>query len=119
MNSDVIAIRGLELWCHIGVPEEERRQPQRLLASIQMVTDCAAAARSDDVADALDYARVAEAVKEVAAARPRKLLETLADDIARRVLERFSPQSITVELEKFPLKDARGVSVTITRTKYA
>ena len=55
---DAITIHNLELRTHIGVPEEERAQEQRLLISVEMNVDTASAAKSDDVAQSIDYDRV-------------------------------------------------------------
>jgi dihydroneopterin aldolase len=114
-----ITIHDLEIWCEIGVPEAERERPQRLLVTVEMEVDCGPAARDDDMAKTVDYASVAETIKREAVAHPRKLVETLAENIARCVLESFDVRQVTLELEKFSFKDARSVSVRITRSQYA
>jgi dihydroneopterin aldolase len=118
-DSGRITIRELEVRSRIGVPVAERKCPQRLLVTVEMEIDCGAAARGDDMAKAVDYVSVAAAIKREAVVRPRKLIETLAEDIARCVLDHFGVRQVTVELEKFPFKDARSVSVRITRSQYA
>jgi FolB domain-containing protein len=118
-SADTITIRGLELWTQLGVPDAERDRPQRVLATIELATSCASPTQTDDVSHALDYARVAAVVKQLAAARPRKLIETLAEDIAQSILREFHPEQVTVELQKFPFTDAQSVSVKITRKHHA
>jgi dihydroneopterin aldolase len=44
------------------------------------------------------------------------LIETLGDRLATHLLKTFRIQKIIVELRKFPLEDAKHVSVTVTRT---
>ena len=118
-NSTFITIHDLEIWCKIGVSETERQRPQRLLITVEMQIDFSPVGSTDDVAKTVDYASVAEAIKREAVSRPRKLVETLTEDIARRILDSFDVREITVKLEKFPFKDARSVSVKITRSQYA
>jgi FolB domain-containing protein len=118
-SEDTITIHQLELWTRIGVPASEREHPQRLLATIEMATDCLPAAHSDDVTDALDYTLVADSVKRLAARHPRKLIETLAEEIAQCVLTEFGATRVTVALQKFPFTDAHSVTVKITRKHHA
>ena len=41
--------------------------------------------------------------------------EKLANDLADMVLSEFKPQGVTVEVKKFPLPQARYVSVSVTK----
>jgi phosphoglycolate phosphatase/dihydroneopterin aldolase len=56
-------------------------------------------------------------MKSLVAQRPRKLLETLAEEIAADLLKTFPIQKLTLEIKKFILPDTRHVSVQIVRTK--
>jgi dihydroneopterin aldolase len=116
--SDLIRIVDLEVQAHIGVPDEERAQPQRLLISLDLTVDCIAdAAALDDVAKTVNYYDVAQKVKALVAAKPRKLLETLAEEIASSLLTDSSIRHLTLEIKKFILPDTRHVSVRIERPK--
>jgi dihydroneopterin aldolase len=116
--SDLIRIVDLEVSSQIGVPDEERAHAQKLLILIDMEVDCVAqAAISDDVAQTVNYYDVAQKVKALAAKRPRKLLETLAEEITTDLLKNSSIKAVTIEIKKFILSDARHVSVKITRPK--
>jgi dihydroneopterin aldolase len=116
--SDLIRVIDLEVQARIGVSEEERAQPQRLLVSLEMSVDgFPQAAASDDLALTVDYFTVAQRVKTLAAERPRHLLETLAEEIAADLLKRFPIPKLTLEIKKFILPDARHVSVKIERSK--
>ena len=79
-------IRGLELRCVIGVEDWERRMPQRVVVDIELRGNFSAAAESDDLADAVDYRTVCVKAMEVAAEGQYRLVEALADRIARTVL---------------------------------
>ena len=117
--SDLIRVVDLEVRAHIGVPEEERAQAQRLLISLKMGLDSfGPASRSDDLAATVNYFDAAERVKALAAGEPPcKLLETLAEKIATDLLAAFPIRTLTVEIKKFILPGARWVSVQITRQK--
>jgi dihydroneopterin aldolase len=46
-----------------------------------------------------------------------KLIEKLAANIADSIIAEYSPQAVTVEVKKFPIPQARYVSVTWTKKK--
>lgn len=115
--SDLIRVVDLEVYCRIGVPEEERREPQKLLVSLEMSVDSvAAAAKDDDLKLTVNYYRVAERVKALAAEGERKLIETLAEKIAADLLRSYPIRRLVVEIKKFILPNARHVSVKIERS---
>jgi 7,8-dihydroneopterin aldolase/epimerase/oxygenase len=114
--SDLIRIVDLQVSTHIGVSDEERSNAQRLLISLEMVTDSLPhAAGTDNLAFTINYANVAEHVKNLAARRVRKLIETLAEEMAFDLLKNFPIRKITLEIKKFILPDAKYVSVKIER----
>lgn len=114
--SDRINILGLEVYAHIGVPDEERSRRQKLLVNLSLkVKSVEEAAAADNVALTVDYAQVCNEVKDTAAAHPRKLIETLAEEIATTVLKHERVKEVRVEIEKFILPDTRFVSVEISR----
>lgn len=112
---DCIHIEQLELSAHIGAPDAERAAPQRLTVSLTLEPARGFGALDEDLAKTVDYFAVCEAVKTLAAARPRKLIETLAEEIAALVLERFTVRAVEVELRKYILPDTAHVAVRIRR----
>lgn len=110
-----ISIVDLEVFYRVGVPEAERAQPQRLLLTVEMDCDFSKAAKSDDVADTIDYFAVSRRLLKFSEGRSWKLIEKLAADIADLILAEFRPQSVTVEVKKFPIPQARYVSVKLFR----
>ena len=114
--SDLIRIVDLEVMAHIGVPDEERRAPQRLLISLEMdVASFAEAAKTDDLSRTINYYDVAQRTRLVAGKRPRRLLETLAEEISTELLKTYPMQKLTLEIKKFILPDTQYVSVKIER----
>lgn len=112
---DKIVIRDLEVNYRVGVPDEERESPQRLLISWDLWLDFSKAATSDDVGGTIDYGRVCDRFRRFGVGRSWKLIETLAVDIAETTLGEFNPVKVRVEVKKFILKDTRYVSVEAER----
>ena len=112
-----ITIVDLEVFYHVGVPDEERAQPQRLLLTVAMEVDFSTAARSDSIADTVDYFAVSQRLLNHGAGRSWKLIEKLAADLAELILAEFKPEAVTVQVQKFPLPQARWVTVSLTRTR--
>lgn len=110
-----ISIVDLEVFYRVGVPDAERAQPQRLLLTVEMESDFSAAAKSDSIADTIDYFAVSQRLLKFGEGREWKLIEKLAADIADMILSEFKPQSVTVEVKKFPIPQARHVSVRLNR----
>lgn len=114
---DTITIKDLGVLCNIGVPDEERAKPQRLLITVEMSGDFSTAAQSDDIAHTINYYDVSQRITKLCATKPFKLIERLADEIARILLNDFGAAQATVEVKKFILANARHVSFRLTRTK--
>jgi dihydroneopterin aldolase len=112
-----ISIIDLEVFYRVGVPDVERAQPQRLLLTVEMESDFSAAAKSDGIADTIDYFAVTQRLLKFGEGRSWKLIEKLAADIAGAILSEFKPQSVTVEVKKFVIPQARHVSVSLTKAR--
>lgn len=112
---DSIRIENLELMAHVGVPDEERAEPQRLTVSLTLIPKNGLTNLNDRIEKTVDYFAVSEFVKALAAARPRRLIETLAEEIANGVLEKFAPAAVEIELRKFILSDTEFVAIRLRR----
>ena len=110
-----ISIVDLEVFYHVGVPDEERAQPQRLLLSVILESDFSAAAKSDSIADTINYFSITQRLLKFGEGRSWQLIEKLAADIANLVLTEFKPQSVSVEVKKFIIPQARYISVSIEK----
>lgn len=117
--TDRILIESLELSSRIGVPAEERAAAQRLTVNLVLEPIRDFTALGDAIENTVDYFRVCEAVKALSLARPRRLLETLAEDIAALLLARFAIRAVEVELRKYILPDTAFVAVSLTRFREA
>lgn len=116
MKPGTISIVDLEVFYRVGVPDAERALAQRLSLTVEMEFDFAAAARSNDIADTIDYYAVSQRLLKFGEGRSWRLIEKLATDIANTILIEFKPASVTVEVKKFIIPEARHVSVRLTRS---
>jgi FolB domain-containing protein len=114
---DRIFIRELEVFYRVGVSQEERVAPQRLLLTIEIEHDFAAAAKTDDLAATIDYYAVAQRLLRLGEDREWKLIESLAVEITDTVLREFGGAAVTVEVRKFVLPQAAHVAVRATRRR--
>jgi dihydroneopterin aldolase len=112
-----ITIVDLEVHYCVGVTEEERAKPQRLLLNVDMSVDFSSAAVSDRIEKTINYQAVAEDLLVFGEARNWKLLEKLIANIGDMILAKYKPQSVTVEAKKFTIPQARYVAVSLTRTR--
>lgn len=112
---DLIHIHHLELLTHIGVPDEERASPQVVRADITLTLKNHLSGLNDSVDKTVDYAKVVTRLKYVAQQKPRKLIETLAEDCALAILRSHpNVQYATVEIKKFILPETDYVSVRVS-----
>lgn len=110
-----ISMVDLELHYRIGVSKAERAWPQRLLVTIDMEFDVSKASKSDDIRDTINYFDVAQMLFKWGKRRQWNLIEKLADEIAGLILKEFPPESVTIELKKFPLPESKYISLTLTK----
>ena len=116
--ADKIYIRDLALRCIIGVYPEERREKQDVVINIVLECDHSAAARSDQIADAVDYKGIKKEVIKLVDASEFNLIETLADRIVQLCLANPNVQRATVTVDKpAALRFARSVAVEISRER--
>ena len=112
-----ISIIDLEVYCRVGVPDEERAKPQRLLVTVDIDYDFASAAMSDRIARTIDYFAVSQRLLKFGERQGWRIIESLATEMADKILTEFRPTSVTVEVKKFAIPEARYVSVTVTKAQ--
>ncbi len=113
--SDEILIEELEFFARVGVPEEERAQPQRLLASLRFESRDNFRKLGDELGKTVDYAAVCAEVQSFVRERTDRLIETLADALASHLIAAFGLARIEVELRKFVLPETKFVAVRVAR----
>ncbi|MEA3209757.1 MAG: 7,8-dihydroneopterin aldolase/epimerase/oxygenase [Chthoniobacter sp.] len=114
---DAILIEQLEVSAHVGVPDAERGKAQRLAVNLRIEPRRDFRALGDELENTVDYFAVCQAVQALAAARPRRLIETLGEEIAALILEDFAAAAVEVEVRKFILPDTAFVAIRIRRER--
>lgn len=113
---DRIVVRDLELRAIIGINDWERLHPQDIRVDLVLFVDTRRAASSDSIEDSLDYRALTKAVIELVEGSSYRLVEALAEAIARLAVERFAAAAVRVRLEKpGALRHAASVGVEIER----
>ena len=115
---DRILIRDLALRCIIGVQDAERREKQDVVINLELEADLAAAGASDDLGDTVDYKALKKRIIALVEGSRFKLVESLAEAIARTALEDPKLHRVKVRVEKpGALRFARSVGVEMERER--
>lgn len=115
---DAILLRDLRVEALIGIHKRERYVAQTVSIDLDIGLPGAAVFKSDKVADTIDYEQVALGIKALAASGHFRLVETLAERIARLLLDEFGAPWVKVSVAKIGiLANAKFVGVTIERKK--
>lgn len=120
VTSDRISLHGVSGFGRHGVYEVERERGQRFAVDVDLALDLQLAAASDDLAQTVDYAGLAEQIVADIERDPVHLIEALALRIAGTCLRSPLVQTATVTVHKpdaiMPVR-VLDVSVTITRSR--
>jgi 7,8-dihydroneopterin aldolase/epimerase/oxygenase len=115
---DRIFLRGLTAECIIGFIDWERRVRQTVVIDLELPVDCRQAAVTDEVADTVDYKKVAKRVLAFIEASEFKLVETLAHSLAMLLLEEFGLEWVRLQVNKpGAIRNSRDVGVLIERRR--
>ncbi len=116
---DRIHIRDLSVRGIVGINPDERVNRQDVLVNVTLWADTRPAAKSDDIADAVNYRTVAKAIIGHVETGEPMLVERLAAEIADLCLaadHRIEEVEVTVE-KPGALRFARSVGVTVRRSR--
>ena len=117
-QGDRIFLHGLAVECIIGFIEWERRLKQTIVIDVEMPVDCARAAITDDVADTLDYKKVAKRLIAFAGESQFKLVETMAHRAALLIIEEVGVEWVRLSVNKpGAIRGSKDVGVAVLRTR--
>ena len=113
---DIIYLHDLKIDCVIGIWEWERRIKQRIIIDLDMAWDIRPAAASDRIDDTLNYKAVAKRLISYVEASEFQLVESLAENVARLVLEEFPVPWVRLRVnKKGAVRGATDVGIIIER----
>lgn len=119
---DKISIKGLEVFAHHGVYEDEKKKGQPFVINATIYTDTVTAGLSDQIEDTLDYGKICEFIKNFMISDHFNLLETLTNELARKLLQQY-PGISKIDLEickpeaPIPMK-FDTVSIEVSRSRH-
>ena len=101
MSTDCIEIKGLRAECIIGVNGWERRREQAVWIDVALNGDLSPAGATDELRHTVDYRELCGNIMDVVPATEFKLLETLAEEVARVCLDaHVLVESVRVRVHK-------------------
>ena len=114
---DIVYIRELEIEAIIGIYDWEREKKQLVSIDLEMGSDITVAAASEDIGKALDYKSVAKRLIDYVGKSEFMLVETLAENIAKIVMEEFSVPYLKLRLGKpGAVTGSKDVGIIIERS---
>lgn len=120
MAQDIIKITGIKTFGFHGVFENEKKSGQDFLVDIEYKYETKNAIESDEIEQAIDYGAVISKVKSIMETGSKNLIETVADQIAFELLDKFNINWVKVILHKphAPVDISfKDISVVVERSK--
>jgi 7,8-dihydroneopterin aldolase/epimerase/oxygenase len=115
---DTIFLKELTTETVIGIFDWEREVKQTIAIDLEMSVDIRRAARTDSIADTLNYKGVAKRVLAFVEESRFQLVETLAEEIARLILREFGVERVRLTLHKpGAIRHSKDVGVMIERRR--
>lgn len=121
---DYIHLNEMSFYGFHGALAEENKLGQRFRVTVSLATDLQEAGETDNLEKTVNYAEVYELCRDIVEGEAVKLIETVAESIATRILSQYSEKvtGVRVVLVK-PDPPIQGhyasVSVDITRGRFA
>ncbi len=122
-SGDKIILEGMTFYGYHGARLEERALGQRFVVDLEIGIDLSEAGRTDDLAYTLDYGEIYHNTKRILEGEPHKLLEAVAERVARAALGYDGATWVRVRVRKPSVAIEGGVlsasAVEIVRSKEA
>jgi len=111
-----VHVRGLRLDAEVGVYDSERGRRQSVRIDLTADVDSSACCPDGRLADTVNYAALAETVRQIVLARHHDLLEDLAQSIADTLFTDPRITRLALVIDKLTaLDDAESVGVSLER----
>jgi 7,8-dihydroneopterin aldolase/epimerase/oxygenase len=114
---DKVFIEALEIECVIGIYDWERKIKQPIVLDIEMAFDNRIPAATDNIEDTLDYKAVSKRLIQFVSESSFGLVETLAEECCKIILQEFKVQQVKFKLSKVgAVRGAKAVGVMLERS---
>lgn len=98
---DKIILTGIEIYGHHGCTEEEQKRGQVIKVDLELNLSLSKAGKTDDLSETVDYSKILFDVEKIVGGKSRKLIETVAEEIAEKILSDYEKvDSLKVILHK-------------------
>lgn len=98
---DKILLEGLMFYGYHGVLKEEGLLGQKFIVDLELELDLRGAGTSDDLNRSVSYADVYGEVKAIVEGEPFKLIEALAENISKKILDKYNTvNGVMVRIKK-------------------
>lgn len=83
-------LKGMQFYGYHGLFSEETKLGQRFYVDVDLFTSLKEAGETDKMEASIHYGEAYERVKDIVEGSPRHLIEAVAEDIARNLLNKFA-----------------------------
>ena len=97
---DKIRLKNISFYGYHGNSASERNLGNQFQVDVELRVNTSKAGRTDRLKDAVDYTKVFEIVESVIVNGSFRLIERIAEEIARKVLEIDGIKDVTVNVRK-------------------
>ena len=115
-----IVITGIQLNAYCGVTDIERSQPQPILVDLTLRCPNEPAFKSDQLTDTVDYAAIAQCVRNAGESQAFALLEALTEHLCQTLFQHFPLSHLKIWTRKVraPIQDFSGsVGIRLIRSR--
>ena len=116
-----VALRGMRFEGHHGVGEDERAYPQVIEVDLELEAELETAARTDELAETIDYGPLIELTRAIVEERSFRLLEGIAGALLEAVIAAApTATAVTVRVRKLAVPveaDLDHAEVTLRRER--
>ena len=120
MKTDKIILSEMEFYGYHGVNQEEKIQGQKFVVDLEINCSLLLPGQTDDLNDTVNYSQVYKLIKSIVEGPSQNLIESVAENIAYRILSETSADEVTVKVAKLqpPIKGSqiKSAAAQITRT---
>ena len=117
---DKVIIQNLRVHGILGIHDWERVTPREIIINVSLFTDTHPAAKSDDIADCVNYSDMAKKLRAHAESSARMTVEALANDLAEICLQESKVMKVILRVDKpGAVPEADSVAVEVEREKQA